>query len=358
MKRGRSSPEAEQLTAQLEAAALRALGAQYDDANGTFFDGLLRRPTLRLGEAEGRLGAWVSAGRTLEIARHLLLRPWGIVVEVLKHEMAHQYVDEVLRVDETAHGARFRAVCEERGIDAQATGIPEAGAAASPVIERITKLLALAESPNEHEAQAAMRAARRLMLKHNLDEVTRTAAGGYGFRHLGTPTGRVNEAQTVLSNMLSDYFFVDAIWVPVWRPLEAKRGSVLEICGTKENLDLAEYVHGFLLTTSERLWRDHKRRERIPHNRDRRAYLAGVMTGFREQLHRQAKSDEREGLIWLGDPELDRYFRRRFPRVRWSRHQSTRGSAAHQHGRAAGERIVLHRGVSAGPSGGPKLLTR
>jgi hypothetical protein len=349
--------EVSELTAELEALALRALAGQYDEVNTTFFRGSLRRPTLRFGDAGGRLGAWTAGARTLEISRPLVLEgAWGVVVEVLKHEMAHQYVEEVLHVDETAHGRTFRRVCRERGIDAQATGRPAAGSASSPIIERITKLLALAESENEHEAQAAMRAARRLMLKHNLQEIAGTDGSAYAFRHVGKPTGRVSEAETILSNILSDHFFVDAIWVSVWRPLEGKRGSVLEICGSADNLELAAYVYDFLMATAARLWAEHKRRQGIRKNKDRRAYLAGVMAGFRDQLDRQARKDASEGLVWLGDPELDRYFRTRFPRIRWSRHQSSRGSTAHQDGRAAGERIVLNRGIRQGPSGGPKLL--
>jgi hypothetical protein len=320
----------------------------------------LRRPILSFFNAPGRLGGWISGHRILEISRRLVAEaPWGVVVEVLRHEMAHQFVEEVLGVvDEAAHGACFRAVCAERGIDGNASGMPRPAASEAPILERIRKLLALAESANEHEAQAATRAARRLMLKHNLNEVIRASAEGFGFRQIGRPTGRVSEAEVVISNILSDHFFVDSIWVPVWRVLEGKKGSVLEICGTAENLEIAAYVHAFLMTTAERLWREHKREHRIRVNRDRRAFIAGVMVGFRRQLERQAKADAGEGLVWMGDPELDRYFRRRFPRVHRTRHRSSHGNAAHAQGAEVGERLVLHRGVEAGPSGAPKLLPR
>ena len=58
------------------------------------------------------------------------------------------------------------------GVDARASGVPDAAPADAvevKVVERIARLLALAESPNRHEAEAAMAAAQRLMLKHNLD---------------------------------------------------------------------------------------------------------------------------------------------------------------------------------------------
>jgi predicted SprT family Zn-dependent metalloprotease len=114
------------LGAQLERLTLRALADAWDDTNATFFKRALRRPVLALSDTSQRLGRWVSAERTLEISRRVLSeQSWGVVLEVLKHEMAHQFVDEVLgQRSEAAHGPAFRQVCEERAIDARAEGIP------------------------------------------------------------------------------------------------------------------------------------------------------------------------------------------------------------------------------------------
>ena len=128
------------------------------------------------------------------------------------------------------------------------------------VIERIARLLALAESPNVHEAEAAMAAAQRLMLKYNVELQHAGAARRYGFRHLGEPSGRVGESDRVLASILAKHFFVEVIWVPVYRPLDGKRGSVLEICGAPENLEMAEYVHAFLRHTASELWDEHNER--------------------------------------------------------------------------------------------------
>src|SRR5690606_29070704 len=170
-------------------------------------------------------------------------------------------------------GETFQRICRERGIDPAASGVPVAQStpAESRVLERIAKLLALAESPNLNEAQAAMSAARRLMLKHNIAQATQASAGRYAFRHIGRPTGRRSPAERVLGVILSEHFFVEVIWVPVWRPLEGKRGSVIEACGTLENLEIAAYVYDFLLHTSERLWLEHKRARKIEGNADRQS---------------------------------------------------------------------------------------
>jgi hypothetical protein len=347
------------LRLELERAALRAIHKTYGHINGSLFRFLLRAPALQLTTEGDRLGRWVPAHRTIELSRGLLLsHGWGVLEEVLKHEMAHQYVDEVLRVqDEPAHGPTFRRVCEERGIDSRAAGAPNAEHQQSPVLERIAKLLALAESPNEHEAQAAMSAAQRLMLKHNIEAAVAGSHGAYCYRHLGKPTGRISEHERRLAMLLDEHFFVQVIWVPVWRVSEGKRGSVLEACGSRDNLELAAYVYDFLMYTAEALYRDDRKRRRDRTHQARRKFLAGVMSGFHERLTRERERSESEGLVWVGDAEVAAYFRRRHPHVRWARHAVSTSGEAYTRGQTAGRSIVLHRGVQAGATGPIRLLS-
>jgi hypothetical protein len=351
------------LTAPLEAELLRELRATYHHLNGAHFRDALAPVALELVATEGRLGRWVPQTRTIELSRPMVLEArWGAVVEVLKHEMAHQYAHEVLgATDEPPHGPAFRKVCERFGIDARASGMPEAPEPSEEetrVLERITRLLALAQSSNQHEAEAAAVAAQRLMLKHNLNEVHAGTARqrGYAFRHLGEPTGRVVEHQRMVAMILGKHFFVEVIWVPVYRPLEGKRGSVLEICGAPANLAIAEYVHGFLMQTAERLWAEHKRAQRLAGNRERLTFLAGVMAGFAEKLARETAVHGEQGLVWVKDGDLSRYFRQRHPHVRHVRYGGQRRTETYAHGRAAGRNIVLHKGVEAAATSGGRML--
>src|SRR4051794_3829070 len=156
------------LSAALEAALLHELREQFRLLALAYFKSSLKLPQIELVPTRARLGRWVEATRTIELSRPLVLsKPWGVVVEVLKHEMAHQYVCEVLgESGESAHGPRFRAVCERLGIDAAAQGMPdvpppEKSAEQRKIGDRIARLLALAESPNVHEAEAAMAAAQK-----------------------------------------------------------------------------------------------------------------------------------------------------------------------------------------------------
>jgi hypothetical protein len=354
------------LTARLETLLVRELAVEWAHVNRVYFKGALTAPQIALVPSRARLGRFCHETRTLEMSRPLLVeQPWGVVLEVLKHEVAHQYVHEVLGEEgETAHGPAFRATCARLGIDAAASGLPTParagddgpGAEHARVIEKIARLLALAESPNRHEAEAAAATAQRLMLRHNLDVRADAPPRGYAFRHLGRPSGRVTEAERLLAMILGKHFFVEVIWVPVYRPLDGKRGSVLEVCGTPANLEIAEYVHHFLAHTAERLWAEHKRERGIARDRDRRTYLAGVMAGFAEKLGRQARRHKEEGLVWVKDADLGQFLRARHPHIRHVRHPGAQRNEAFTDGRRAGHGIVLHRGVRGATESRGRLL--
>jgi hypothetical protein len=351
---------AAELGAALEAALLRQLAETWEEINGNHFRRRLERPAFLLHDGDSRLGAWNGVRRTISLSRALVLdRPWGVVREVLKHEMAHQFVEEVLgERDETAHGPTFERVCRQFGFDAAAAGLPEAALPGreQPVLRRVTKLLALAESSNRHEAEAAMAEARRLMLKHNIEEAVAAAREGFSFRHVGIAKRRTDAHEQLLAGILGDHFFVEVIWVPSYLAREGKRGRVLELCGTIANLEVAAYVHGFLLETGERLWREHKRAAKIRGDKERRRFLVGVMMGFREKLEQGAKRSQEEGLVWVGDPALEAYLKRRYPRRSGGGAIGLQRTAAYEQGRAAGRGIVLHRPVHGSAARG-RLLT-
>jgi hypothetical protein len=139
-------------------------------------------------------------------------------------------------------------------------------------------------------------------------------------------------------------------------PQLGKRGAVFEIAGTRANVELAVHVYEFLLATAERLWLENRDDERVRSGRDRRSYQSGVIRGFRDKLTAERTELRGTGLVWVGDADLDRYYRARNPRVT-TRSRRVRVDGAHAAGREAGRTIVLHKPVTHGPSGARKLLT-
>jgi hypothetical protein len=351
---------AEPLSAELEAALVRELRATFESENRERFRGALRPPVLALADRSSRLGAWIRATRTLELSRALVLeRSWPEVVAVLLHEMAHQYVDEVLRIgDESAHGDTFRRVCAERGIDARAAGSPVPAAdtsAGDRVLDRIRKLLALAGSANQHEAELAMRKAHELMLRHNVEVSAAAPARAFEVRCLGEPLQRGTRVEADVASLLGRFFFVRVIRIPVYVPRAGRRGLVYEISGTRANVELAAHVYAFLLATSERLWRANRGDSRVRNGRDRLAYQSGVIRGFAEKLDAERVELRGTGLVWAGDRLLDEHFRARHPNI-VTRRRRVRVNSAHAAGKEAGRTVVLHRPVEQGAQGARKLL--
>ncbi len=173
----------------------RALSKEWERTNLKVFGGaLLRPPSIEVSPGlTYSAGTWDPQKRSIRFSEQFVTeRPWWVVLEVLKHEMAHQYVTDVLGADseESAHGPAFRMVCERSGIDARASHAMTEGE--GRLVKKARKLLALSESSNEHEAQAALAAARKLLGRSGLTEadVDEQGADGLGAVSLRTCPGR------------------------------------------------------------------------------------------------------------------------------------------------------------------------
>jgi hypothetical protein len=242
----------------LEQRYLRALLHEWRRVNLHQLRSALKAPTFQLSDTGKNLASWNAETRTITLARSLVHgQPWGVVTEVLRHEIAHQYTSEVLCVtDESAHGPAFREVCQRFGIDATAAGMPEANADEARVHRRVEKLLALAGSSNRNEAEAAMAEARRQMLIHNLQ----APPTHYAWRHLGAPCGRTHAWRRLISGLLRDHFFVETLWVRVYCVAVDRWLPTLEVCGTPGNVEMAAWVYDWLVGQAERLWSEDRER--------------------------------------------------------------------------------------------------
>lgn len=365
------------LGVELEARLLERLVVEWRSINYRYFKSALRAPTIVFeGGLEGGLedgleplAVWSVELRELLVAREqVLARPWVEVLEALARAAVWQFIDERLSVDPRNRHPTFRRICRYLAI--REPGAPADGASEptpSPeqrVVARIHKLLALARSPNRHEAETAAMTARRLMFKFNLDSAGAERLGGglgaeqdaerYGYRHLGQASTQRAEHDRRLAKILSAYFFVESVWLPVYLPREGRTGTVLEICGLEPNLLMAEHVHGFVGGTARRLCADWSRaRDDAPTTHARLAFLAGVMAGFEAKLARQDEQLREQGLVWVPAPGLGEYFRRRHPKLQYTRGGSGHACEAYEQGSRAGRGIVLAPPVAAGTRRGP-----
>ncbi len=215
------------------------------------------------------------------------------------------------------------------------------------ILERVRKLMTLAGSDNPHEAQLAMAAANKLLLKHNLDLADADGETQFSWRWVGTPTGRVGLDRKLISMILRDHFFVQCLWVHSTRPTDDRRVRMLELMGAPHNLELAEYVHDYLTRTLDVLWKE-RRKTHGGGNAARNAFRAGILMGFRDHLDEQKTRHDEQGLIWLGDPALNDFLHARYPRTRKMRASSCLNSQDHHAGRAIGRKLRIRPGVEGG----------
>ncbi|GAX61791.1 hypothetical protein SCALIN_C27_0190 [Candidatus Scalindua japonica] len=354
----------------LKTAWIRQLKADWKNANYHYFKDSMQLPNLELSFSEDVLGTWKGGfHRRLSISTFLINNhKWEYVQEVLYHEMAHQYVEEVLGIrDSLPHGEAFKRVCRNNNIDPSATGdikswVENRNNTSSvskenhKILDKVHKLLALAQSPNEHEAQNAMTKAHEFLLKHNISLLDVQTEWNYIFKQIGE-VGRRNPIKSIISSIISKFFFVEAIWTFGYDQHKDRSGRVLEIYGTPENVEMAEYVYNYLQNISEFLWTEHKRREKIGGNRHRRTFIYGLLDGFYNKLDGQVIKNQSKELVWTGDPRLKEFYHRRNPRTA---HSSSRFSKScndtYNSGMDQGKNLVIHKGVQGDSKGRGRLL--
>ncbi len=337
----------EQPAAGLQLAWTRKLGQWWAHYNQEYLGGALRPPLFRLGQGERQLGLWEADLRRLTIGlQHLWERPWLEVMETLRHEMAHQYAHEVLGAGhEAAHGPAFRQACQLLRCSPAASQGPDEGQAEDERVLRVLKkVLSLAGSPNEHEAQAAVNKARRLLLQYNLDVVELDHERGFACRSLGPVKARHASHEMWLPMILHEFFFVEVLWSPTYQPQTNREGTVLQIYGTPANLDMAEYVYAFLSGLLVQLWSAYKERQGLRGERQRQSYWVGVLQGVHGALSEQEERiHTTRALVWKGDPRLQEYYRYLNPRVRVRRGGGVAATPAYQDGVAEGKQVRIHR---------------
>ena len=326
---------------RFEQIALRELERRWEYCATRFgWKGRLTLPVLKLHDSREKLGTWTSKTREMSFSRDLVYeRSWNETLEVLMHEMAHQFCDEILHAEDAPHGKTFQAVCHQHNIDAAPRGIPDATSSDAPnhIVEKIRRLLDLASGgANPNECERAAEAAHNLMLKYNIELRERNAAQNYRARFLGRPVGRIQEFHSDIASLLSNHYFVKTLWTPGFNTRTGKEGYELEITGTPENLDVAEYIYEFLHREALAAWErtrvsdkfaevrdDQLENEswRVPQTRHgytlraRTNFLAGFISGFRSQLQQARIQEEKAGLVLAKDPGLEAFYKERHPKT-------------------------------------------
>ena len=374
---GNTYNEAQRARAELENRILKGIAEEWRVAvdetrvDGRWLSSFVKPPVFQLSDMEA-LGTWNRQTSTIAMQRRFVLEhPWEAVVDVLKHEMAHQLADQILNPlpDEPPHGAAFRKACTILHIQPRASGdyktlresLQEgADGESDRLLVKIRKLLALAEGGETFEAEAALAKAQYLISRHQIDLVQLKRRRNFFSIFLTEPAVVRDHVLGSLSLLLSDFYYVEAIWTTAWVVEKGRFGRALEISGTSDNLSLAEYVFHFVMRFIDSSWQRFTGSKKLGARR-KRDFGIGVVEGFRKRLQAELETmrchepGERGIILWR-DPELYAYYRFRHPRISSTSRSYRQDKDSFNAGLNEGARLTLREGISDKSPSGPRLL--
>jgi len=341
----------------------------------------LKRPIIEVNDSKSHWGDWDASLRTMRLSANLIMEySWDVVINILKHEMAHQIVTEIYHsVD--GHGDLFQRACRTINVPEAFRGaggdIPRklqdfrddnTDSDRGRILEKVRKLLSLAQSNNEHEAFHAMKKANELIEKYNIERIEGNRDAQYAHAVINHKKKRIENYQRRICLILQDYFFTEIIYSYLYDAINRETYRTIEILGTRENVLIAEYVYYFLLNQLEILWKAYKGKKNNRNARNKRSYRLGVIEGFRDKLGQMEKKRHHypsgkpeqttSALICARDKMLSEFINRKFPRLMKYRSQAAAlDYKTYTAGMSDGKQLTIHRGITKKGGFQGKLLS-
>jgi len=358
-------PSISSVQSSFDRQILRGLLAEWENALWQLPESLrrsIKRPLFALRDMPTRLGCWSREKREITLSRDIVSgHPWDDVKEVLLHEMAHQVAHEGLQAtSEPDHGDCFRQACRLLRANPAASGTyrplhvrlhqGEDLNDRDRIVVRVHKLMALAESSNPNEAQAAMRKAHELISRHNVNLIAQGADQDYHSIFLGTPHLRHFREAYHLAHLLQDYYFVQGMWIQAWVLEKGRMGRVLEISGTRKNVRIAEYIHAAISRYIDGAWADYRRGNSLNQYR-KTDFAVGIIEGFKATLQQARTAGSRDNdtrlPVRVEDHALTRYLAQRYPHVRsFSRKGPGHDARVLADGKERGRKLIIAKGIT------------
>lgn len=208
------------------------------------------------------------------------------------------------------------------------------------ILEKIVKLLALAESPNEGEAKAALLKARQLMAKHKLTEMDLKHLNQQRVKTITTDmsyTSMTRAWACDLGGIIAEHYCCRAFGSRTYGGKTSSVGFV----GLEDDVEVCErvfrYAYDFINSESEQIT---KRFKKVWTGRQIReakeAYGFGFVIGINYAFHAQDTQNKELALVMKTPKEVeDEVARQKWRSIKGPR-DNTKGKAESQLFRAAG----------------------
>lgn len=296
-------------------------------------------------ERKNFLGQFESSSFLIGVNKLLMYSAKTEVIKnVLRHELAHYlcFIENEHRVE--PHGFEFREICQRFGWNIEISGAAfnvikenekiEGDLPSERVIEKVKKLIALAQSSNSHEAELAMIKANNLILAHNLERLNQEVDE---FTYLKRVlSGKKTTGKTRAIYEILKEFFV----YPVFN--YGLEGFYLEVIGKRENVEVADYVANFLDLELEKIWNA----QALKGISQKNSFMAGLAEGFIKKLREEKKGHFPGHFLVKIEEELNQKVGLVYPRL--SKKSVSRGfdcEKAKNLGRKEGNNLTIRKGV-------------
>jgi hypothetical protein len=193
--------------------------------------------------------------------------------------------------------------------------------------------------------------AHELISRHNVDLIAQGLDQDYHSIFLGAPRLRHFREAYHLAHLLQDFYFIQGMWIQAWVLKKGRMGRVLEISGTRKNVQIADYIHAAICRYIDDAWADYRRNKGL--NRYRKTdFAVGIIEGFKATMQ-QASATGSRGLgthlpvARVEDHALTRYLAHRYPHVRsFSRRGPGHDARVLADGTESGRKLIIAKGIT------------
>lgn len=268
---------------------------------------------------------------------------------IIRHELAHYLTFINYGPSVQPHGVEFRTFCDRikwgEEVFRATICLEEANEGqicpTSEILRKIQKVMALQSSSNPHEAETAMLKAQELLLKHNVDAKALVEDGDKMVLKRILIQKKIDTKTTAISKIL-ETFFVSCVF---------KRTSsfvALEILGTPENIDIAEYVAHVLQVEMERLWREVQRTTHLQGQIAKNSFFYGLAKGYCDKIeaHKKRYDTATSSALLVIEKQLTEAKEMVYPKLKTKKSKRGYSPDADSLGQKMGKNLNINTGIS------------
>lgn len=308
-------------------------------------------------EGGQELGHFNSNYYQIALNRKLIyLAKDSVLRDILKHELAH-YLAFLEYGSVAAHGTEFKATCQKYGFPAEialasmnldvANTNKQGDIDSERILEKVKKLLQLAQSSNANEAELATLKANSLLLRHNLDHLNVQQDQEEPLYLERVVFQKRKDAKISALYEMLRHFIVKTV-------ISYGRGTCcLEVSGTLTNVKLAVYIANFLDKEFDRLWEITKREHALQGVRAKNSFFLGIAKGFEVKMKAskaQFSTHEQKALMVV-EKDLDAKTKIIYKKLSSSRSQNNLDAHAGELGIQRGKNLSIRPGVEGSSKG-------